>query len=97
LCLSQVDIEPLIQMRRQGQLRPQPSDVELEDALRRVRLEALLDRSTPPSTSTSAFTGSTAAAGSGSNGAGPVTGLDCMVDWAGILSLGEQQRLAFAR
>ena len=58
-----------------------PSDADLEDALRRVRLEALLQRSAP----------------SGGNGAGPPTGLDWAADWAGMLSLGEQQRLAFAR
>ncbi|CAL8470471.1 g10013 [Coccomyxa elongata] len=66
-------------------LRPLPSDSELEEALKQVRLDALLERS-PPSAATSS-----------SNGAGPATGLDSMADWAGILSLGEQQRLAFAR
>lgn len=50
-----------------------------------MRLDALLERSSPT------------AAGSSSNGTGPATGLDTMADWAGILSLGEQQRLAFAR
>ena len=29
--------------------------------------------------------------------AGGQTGLDCRADWASILSLGEQQRLAFTR
>ena len=66
-------------------LRPCPSDSELEEALRQVRLDALRERA-PPS-----------AASSSSNGAAPATGLDAMADWAGILSLGEQQRLAFAR
>ena len=46
-----------------------------------MRLEALLERCGP----------------SGGNGARPPTGLDWAADWAGMLSLGEQQRLAFAR
>ena len=33
----------------------------------------------------------------GSNGSGARTGLDNLADWGGVLSLGEQQRLAFAR
>ena len=35
--------------------------------------------------------------GSASNGKNPGKGLDHLADWSGILSLGEQQRLAFAR
>lgn len=72
-------------LHRHTSLRPCPSDSELEEALKQVRLDVLLERS-PPSAVTSS-----------SNGAGPATGLDSMADWAGILSLGEQQRLAFAR
>jgi hypothetical protein len=65
--------------------RPIPSDAELEEALRQVRLDALLSRASPSSS------------GNSSNGSGAAIGLECMADWAGILSLGEQQRLAFAR
>jgi len=67
--------------------RPPPGDGELADALRRVRLGALLQRD-----------GSGAAAGGrGGGGGGAPAGLDAVADWASMLSLGEQQRLAFAR
>ncbi len=65
--------------------RARPSDEELEEALRQVRLDALLRRSSASSSN------------NGSNGTGSATGLDSLADWAGVLSLGEQQRLAFAR
>lgn len=61
--------------------RPRPSDSELESMLRFVRLGLLLERSSPSNN------GSTQAR----------RGLDNLADWGGILSLGEQQRLAFAR
>lgn len=49
---------------------PQPSDEELIDVIKRVRLGHLLERP---------------------------EGLEAKVEWASVLSLGEQQRLAFAR
>ncbi|EEH55828.1 ATP-binding cassette superfamily, partial [Micromonas pusilla CCMP1545] len=64
---------------------PEPSDDELRAALDRVNLGYLLTR------------------GANNNGAGAGddvgenVGLDATGDWASILSLGEQQRLAFAR
>ena len=80
--------------------RPPPGDAELADALRRVRLGALLDRNS----SGEAGNGHSGAAGlnGSSNGAadgggGGARGLDATADWASMLSLGEQQRLAFAR
>lgn len=77
-----------------------PSDAELEEVLRQVRLEALLERSAQPPASSGGRSGGSGLGNgshSGSNGTGPATGLECAADWAGILSLGEQQRLAFAR
>ena len=63
-----------------------PSDEELRTVLGQVRLSPLLQRCGP------------AASSSSSNGAGSAAvGLDCRADWAAMLSLGEQQRLAFAR
>jgi ABC-type uncharacterized transport system fused permease/ATPase subunit len=51
--------------------RPMPLDLDIHQALKTVRLDALLER---------------------------IDGnLDCLADWAAELSLGEQQRLAFAR
>ena len=53
--------------------------------LAQVRLSPLLQRSSP-------------AASASSNGDGAaLVGLDCRADWAAMLSLGEQQRLAIAR
>ena len=71
--------------------RPPPGDAELADALQRVRLGALLSRS--------GGAGQNGAAGAGSpqNGRAGGHGLDAVADWASMLSLGEQQRLAFAR
>ena len=73
---------------------PKPSDAALEEALRKVNLGYLLERS--------ANGGGAGDAGNpdpdraGSNPAGDV-GLDAAGDWSSMLSLGEQQRLAFAR
>lgn len=63
-------------------MRRKPGDDELREVLAQVRLSALLQRSGPASSS--------------SNGV-PAIGLDCRADWAAMLSLGEQQRLAFGR
>ena len=60
--------------------KPVPSDEEMAEVLRRVRLGLLLERG----------------AGSG-NARTTGRGLDHLADWGGVLSLGEQQRLAFAR
>ena len=71
--------------------RPPPGDAELADALRRVRLGALLSRSG------GAGQNGAAGAGGSQNGRAGGHGLDAVADWASMLSLGEQQRLAFAR
>ena len=74
---------------------PKPSDAALEEALREVNLGYLLERSANNG-------GGAGDAGNpdpdraGSNPAGNV-GLDAAGDWSSMLSLGEQQRLAFAR
>ena len=66
--------------------RRPPNDEELRTVLGQVRLAPLLQRCGPP------------ASASSSNGDGSAAvGLDCLADWAAMLSLGEQQRLAFAR
>ena len=59
-----------------------PGDDELREVLAQVRLSPLLQRSSQASSN-----GNSAAA----------AGLDCQADWAAMLSLGEQQRLAFGR
>lgn len=75
-----------------GAVMTPPADADLAEALRKVRLGVLLER-------TFAAGGSGNRSGNGSNGAveTPTNGLDCVADWASVLSLGEQQRLAFAR
>ena len=67
--------------------RPKPGDDELAAALESVNLGYLLTR------------GANNSGGNGGNigGAGDCVGLNATGDWASILSLGEQQRLAFAR
>ncbi len=73
--------------------RPRPSDAELAAALSTVRLDAVLARGT-------ARGGNGSGNGDGGGGGGSVSAaaaLDVVQDWASILSLGEQQRLAFAR
>ena len=73
----------LVYPRRDGaHARRPPGDKQLREVLAQVRLSALLQRSSQASSN-----GSSAAA----------TGLDCQADWAAMLSLGEQQRLAFGR
>lgn len=71
--------------------RPVPGDEELCSVLRQVRLGLLLERGGASSSSSSSSDGT-----SYSDGAAH-SGLDHLADWGGILSLGEQQRLAFAR
>ena len=62
--------------------RQPPGDEQLREVLAQVRLSPLLQRCSQAS----------------SNGSGaPAAGLDCQADWAAMLSLGEQQRLAFGR
>ena len=81
-------------------VRPPPGDAELVDALRRVRLGALLSRSVNAGQNgTARASGSQNGGGGGGGGAGGAggCGLDAVADWASMLSLGEQQRLAFAR
>ena len=64
-----------------SEIRERPSDAELESMLKYVRLGLLLERGSQSE-----------------NGGQPARkGLDNLADWGGILSLGEQQRLAFAR
>ena len=65
--------------------RRPPGDEELRAVLAQVRLSPLLQRCGP-----------SASANSNGNGSAAV-GLECRADWAAMLSLGEQQRLAFAR
>ena len=62
--------------------KPLPSDAALEEVLHKVRLGLLLKRSS---------------SGGANVRNGDGKGLDTLADWGGILSLGEQQRLAFAR
>lgn len=66
---------------------PKPTDDELAAALERVNLGYLLTRG--------ANNGGDVRNGGSRNGGG--VGLDATGDWSSILSLGEQQRLAFAR
>ncbi len=82
-----------------------PPDERLEAALRSVQLAGLLDRcaaaaeAAASSTSTSTSTGTSGGgSGDGSSGvSGRRSALDHVADWSQLLSLGEQQRLAFAR
>lgn len=62
--------------------RPAPCDEALSSVLEQVRLEQLLERRRSTTDASEAAEPS---------------GLDRLADWGGILSLGEQQRLAFAR
>ncbi|KAK9820926.1 hypothetical protein WJX74_009117 [Apatococcus lobatus] len=90
-------------------IRPPPRDAELQEVLRRVQLGGLLSRqSSVPGSPAQAPVAKPASApsspshtvnsptGSGRQH-GNAKGLDAVADWAGVLSLGEQQRLAFAR
>ena len=66
---------------------PKPSDAALAEVLAAVRLGELLERCRP---------GGRGGNGNGSSGSSS-SALDHVADWSSMLSLGEQQRLAFAR
>jgi len=66
---------------------PKPDDAALVDALERVNLGYLLRRGS----------GVDSPGGDSPGGDSLAAGLDAVGDWSSILSLGEQQRLAFAR
>ncbi len=74
--------------------RPRPSDAELAAALSTVRLDAVLARGTASGRNGS---GNGDGGGGGGGSGSAAAALDVVQDWASILSLGEQQRLAFAR
>jgi ABC-type uncharacterized transport system fused permease/ATPase subunit len=89
---------------------PRPSDDELVGALVAVQLGGLLDRCAAAAERAAAAAAeraaALAAAAAAADGAAsspppppppPSSPLDLVADWAAILSLGEQQRLAFAR
>ena len=85
---------------------PKPSDEELKAALRRVNLGYLIDREANESFAEGGGGGGgDEEEGGGGADSGAVSssrrstnvGLDAVGDWSSILSLGEQQRLAFAR
>ena len=92
-------------------IRPPPGDAELREVLTRVQLGGLLTRqsSVPGSTAQAPVANQASASTSPSHVASSpegssssrqqssAVGLDAVADWAGVLSLGEQQRLAFAR
>ena len=96
-----------------GLRRPPPGDAELREVLQRVQLGGLLLRqSAEPGTTSQApaasngptesrpepgSSGSTRQHADGKHQGNSNMGLDAVADWAGVLSLGEQQRLAFAR
>ena len=85
---------------------PKPSDEELKAALRRVNLGYLIDREANESFAEGGGGGGgdeEEGGGGADSGAASSSrrstnvGLDAVGDWSSILSLGEQQRLAFAR
>ena len=84
---------------------PKPSDEELKAALRRVNLGYLIDREANESFAEGGGGGGGEEEGGGVADSGAASssrrstnvGLDAVGDWSSILSLGEQQRLAFAR
>ena len=85
---------------------PKPSDEELKAALRRVNLGYLIDREANESFAEGGGVGGgdeEEGGGGADSGAASSSrrstnvGLDAVGDWSSILSLGEQQRLAFAR
>lgn len=91
-------------------VRPPPGDAELREVLQKVQLGGLLLRqgSEPGTTSQAPAVGKDAAQSRSEPSSGKQhsdakhhassnIGLDAVADWAGVLSLGEQQRLAFAR
>ncbi|GBF88477.1 hypothetical protein Rsub_01190 [Raphidocelis subcapitata] len=83
---------------------PRPDDAALEAALQKVQLSSLLERCRVAARAgRGSGGGGGGAAGSGGGGSGISGGgagaspLDCVAEWSQLLSLGEQQRLAFAR
>jgi len=71
---------------------PKPSDAALAEVLAAVRLGELLERCRPGGRGGNG-NGSSGSSSSGSSS----SALDHVADWSSMLSLGEQQRLAFAR
>ena len=106
VCCCRHETDSSQEAGKPGLIRSPPGDAELQDVLQQVQLGGLLlrqmyDRGAAllaPMASNSAAQSRSEADSSSRPPAGRLsTGLDAVADWAGVLSLGEQQRLAFAR